>query len=119
MVHRLASKAALNSEHRQHRMGAVIVKGGRVLSTGYNQLRPSKLIGTNTLHAEAHAVLKLLKDNRLHDLVGSDCYVTRFTRGGRVGMSRPCPHCMELLRSSGVRRVYFTTDNEQTLMEKL
>lgn len=119
MAHRLASKAALNSEHRQHRMGAVVVKGGRILSTGYNQLRPSKLIGTNTLHAEAHAVLKLLKDNRLHDLAGSDCHVTRFTRGGRVGMARPCSHCMDLLRSTGVRRVFFTTDNDETIMEKL
>ncbi len=106
---RSASKEALKSSFKQHRVGAVIVKGGNILSTGYNQLRPSKLLQTNTLHAEAAAILKLLKEHRLEDLSGATLYVTRFTKGGKVGMARPCPECESLIRSVGISRVYFTS----------
>lgn len=119
MSFRIAQKEALKSSHKQHRLGAVIVKGGRILSTGYNELRPSKIIGTQTLHAEASAILKLLKNRRLHDLVGADIYVSRFTRGGRVGCARPCKHCLDLIRSVGIARVYFTSDHAETGMIKL
>ena len=107
---RIASKEALKSTFKQHRLGAVIVKGHRILSTGYNEKRYSKLINRPTLHAEASAVLKLLKENRLGDLAGSTIYVSRFTRGGRIGMALPCRACHDLLSSVGVSRVVYTLD---------
>ncbi len=99
-------------------MGAVVVKGSRILSTGFNQMRPSGLLRTNTLHAEAAAILKLLKEGRQHDLVGASLYVSRYTRGGRIGLARPCAVCMQLIRSVGIREVSFTT-NEGTEKLKL
>lgn len=111
---RKAMKEALKSEHSQHKLGAVIVKGHRILSTGYNQIRPSALLDAETLHAEAAAILKLLKNNRQHDLVGSDLYVSRFTRGGKIGLSLPCDDCRRLIRSVGIRRVMYTTDDGTT-----
>lgn len=117
MTIRRAAIEALKSTHKQHRMGAVIVKGGRVLSTGYNTMQPSARLGTNTRHAEAHAILKLLKEGRLHSLAGADLYVTRFTRGGSVGLSRPCSACAELARSVGVSRVFYSTGISTEVME--
>ena len=111
MSFRVAYKQANKSQHKQHKLGAVIVKGGRVLSTGFNSLRPSSLLRTPTLHAEAAAVLKLLKARRLHDLIGADIYVTRFTRGGAVGIAKPCDHCHNLLKSVGISRCYYTRDS--------
>lgn len=119
MSFRAAYKEAGKSKHKQHRLGAVIVRGSRILSTGYNQLRPSGVLRTPTLHAEAAAVLKLLKERRLHDLSGAEMYVTRFTRGGRVGLSRPCHHCMDLIRSVGIKQIHYTTDTETTETIKL
>lgn len=119
MSFRIAQKEALKSSHKQHRLGAVIVKGGRILSTGYNELRPSKIIGTPTLHAEASAILKLLKEKRIHDLAGTNLYVSRYTRGGSVGIARPCNNCFDLIRSVGISRVYFTVNNAETGMIKL
>jgi deoxycytidylate deaminase len=116
---RIASKEALKSQHKQHKLGAVIEKGGRILSVGYNSIRPSHVLKTNTLHAEAAAILKLLKDRRQHDLVGSNLYVSRFTRGGRIGMARPCPHCRSLAQSVGIRQVFYTTDEGTTETMKL
>lgn len=114
MSFRIATKEALKSTFKKHRLGAVIVKGNRILAVGHNQLRPSSITKTETLHAEAAAILKLLKDNRLHDLAGADLYVTRFTRSGRIGMAMPCPSCQELIRSVGISTVYYTTDTGET-----
>lgn len=119
MSFRIAAKQAKKSLHRQHKLGAVIVKGNRILSTGYNSMRPSSFLGTQTLHAEAAAVLKLLKARRLDDLAGADMYVTRFTRGGAVGLSMPCSSCTSLLRSVGIRNVYYTTNEGTTKEMKL
>ena len=117
MSFRIAEKQALKSVHAKHKVGAVIVRGSRIISTGFNELRPSALIHRPTLHAEASAILKLLKESRLHDLSGSDIYVTRFTKGGHTGLSKPCKGCMELIRSVGIKRVYFTTDNSTEMIE--
>lgn len=114
MSFRIATKEALKSTFKKHRLGAVVVKGNRILSVGHNQLRPSAITKTKTLHAEAAAILKLLKERRLHDLVGSDLYVTRFTKSGRIGMAMPCEACQELIASVGIANVYYTTDTGET-----
>lgn len=119
MSMRMAAKVALNSQFKQHRVGAVLVKGGNILATGFNSRQPSKILGTTTRHAEASAVLKLLKERRLDDLIGSECYVTRFTAGGKCGISKPCPSCHELLRSVGVRNCWYTDVDGQTVKEKI
>lgn len=114
---RIACKLALKSEHSQHRHGAVIVKGGNIISTGYNQLRPSNVLKTETLHAEAHAILKVLNDRRHSDLVGATMYVSRWTRGGILSLSRPCPSCTDLCRSVGIYDCVYTTVNGQERMK--
>lgn len=119
MSFRIASREALKSSFEQHRLGAVIVKGSRILATGFNSRRYSKIIGTKTLHAEASAVLKLLKQRRLHDLVGAEIYVTRITKGGAVALARPCADCLRLLRSCGVSRIHFTTNEGTTVSESI
>jgi deoxycytidylate deaminase len=111
MSFRIAEREAMKSDHRQHKLGAVIVKGGNILATGYNQLRPSSILKTPTIHAEAAAILQLLKGKRLADLAGSTMYITRFTRGGAVGLAKPCAHCMALIRSVGISRIIYTTDH--------
>jgi deoxycytidylate deaminase len=118
MSFRIASKEAAKSQHK-HRLGAVIVKGGRILSTGFNSLRPSRVIKSLTLHAEAAAILKLLKEGRLASLAGSEIYVTRFTAGGAVGLAKPCMDCNALIRSVGIRKVHYTDSMGGTLTESI
>jgi deoxycytidylate deaminase len=110
----MASKEALKSTFKKHRVGAVIVKGNRILSVGHNRLRSSAVTKTKTLHAEGAAILKLLKENRLHDLAGASLYVTRFTKSGAVGMAMPCPSCHALIKSVGISTVYYTTNEGVT-----
>ena len=107
---RSAQIQAKKSKHKQHRVGAVVVKGGHILSYGHNQIRPSKELKTETIHAEEAAILQAIKEQRLHTLAGSTLYVTRFTKGGSTGLARPCSRCMGLIRSCGIRKVYYSTD---------
>lgn len=106
---RIARKQALKSTFKQHRLGAVVVKNGRILSTGYNELRYSKTIGKHTLHAEASAIKKLLERGDFKGLAGSTLYVTRFTPSGATGLAHPCPACMALIKSVGVSTVVYST----------
>lgn len=110
---RIASKHAEKSTHR-HRLGAVIVKGGRVLATGHNEIRYSKELQKGSVHAEEAAILKLLKAKRLSDLAGAELYVSRVCNSGRVGMARPCSNCLSLIQSVGIRKVFYTTDAGET-----
>lgn len=119
MSFRIASKEAAKSQHRQHKVGAVIVKGGNIVSVGYNQIRPSSFLRTPTLHAEAAAILKLLKEGRLSTLAGSEIYVTRFTRGGSVGIAKPCGACRDLISSVGISRIHYTTNFGGTVTETI
>jgi deoxycytidylate deaminase len=106
----VAYKTAQHSTFHKHRLGAVIVRGHRVLAAGSNSIRYSKEIGKSTLHAEEAAIIKMLKSRRQHLLVGSDLYVTRILPSGRLGLSKPCPRCMELITAVGINRVFYTND---------
>jgi deoxycytidylate deaminase len=116
---RRAQIEARKSCFKQHKVGAVIMKGSRLLSTGYNTRQYSHILGTATRHAESAAVLKLLKEGRQHDLVGANCYVTRFTAGGTCSMARPCPVCYRLLQATGIRKIYYTNEFGETTSERL
>lgn len=109
-----AYKVAKTSTFHRHRLGAVVVRGHRILATGSNSIRYSKEIKEGTLHAEEAAILKLLKSRRQHLLSGADIYVSRVRPNGTVGLARPCDRCMDLIQSVGISRVFYTTNEQGT-----
>lgn len=111
---KIACKAAEKSTFDRHRLGAVIVRGHRVLATGVNGIRYSREIGKGTLHAEEAAIVKMLRSNRQHQLIGADLYVSRVRPNGSIGLSRPCNRCMDLIKSVGISRVFYTTNEQGT-----
>jgi deoxycytidylate deaminase len=111
---KIACKTAEKSTFERHRLGAVIVRGHRVMSTGSNSIRYSKEIGKSTLHAEEAAIIQMLKSNRQHLLVGSELYVSRVRPNGTVGLAKPCSRCMDLILSVGISRVHYTTNDKTT-----
>lgn len=111
---RIAIKKAEESKFERARMGAVIVKGGNILSTGTNEIRGYsgfKHKHPRSLHAEASAIKYLLDRKRLHSLAGSVLYVTRVTTKGRSALAKPCEHCMELIKAVGIKKVIYTTNS--------
>jgi deoxycytidylate deaminase len=114
----VALKVAKRSTFR-HQMGAVIVKGGRVLSCGHNQIRYAAIPRKHpeSLHAEAAAILKSTKLR--HDLAGSSIYVARYMPDGSAGLARPCEHCMALIRRAGIKKVIWSDNDGIRQTEKL
>lgn len=106
----IAAKAASLSTY-EHRIGAVIIKHGKVMSTGFNTNSthplPQKYFQFGSVHAETSAVLKCKnKDN----LIDSDIYIFRMSAKGAPALAKPCNTCVKVLTEYGVRRAYWTTN---------
>lgn len=87
----LAAKAASIDETP---IGAVIVKDGKIISTGYNRREGSQDV---TLHAEMIAIRKACRKLKSWRLDDCDLYVTL----------EPCIMCAGAILQSKIRKVYF------------
>ena len=129
-IRSMTENLAHMSDHHM-RVGAIIVKGRRIIAGGFNKSKTHTVIRNkidkfslvDKLHAEMNAILKARTD-----LEGAKMYVLRVCinnkhlprrltgrpRGrnlGDTGMSRPCNLCMNLIRNSGIKEIIYTTGN--------
>jgi deoxycytidylate deaminase len=108
---KIARKNALRSTE-DYRMGACLVKSGRVLGVGVNQKnKTNRLIreffnNFPTMHAEACCMSNLDPE----DIKGSVLYVYRQRKIGNPGMAKPCIRCARLIISVGIKRVVYSVD---------
>ena len=106
----IASNLAKSSDAGRYKHGAIIVKGGRVLSTGINKFKNHPNIFENKsiikqkahIHAEADAIRKA------GDLKGATIYVARINKTGNTGLSRPCNYCYEKIIEAGITKIVYT-----------
>jgi len=106
---RLALLQAEQAPHEKWRVGAVVVRGGSVLGTGFNKYRndPSQVqYGDISYHAEEVALRRL--DGSAY---GATIYVARITKGGDLGTAKPCLKCQGLLVENGIHTVVWTQPN--------
>jgi len=119
-VKRLAKKISLQGEHCQHKVGAVIVKNGRPISTGFNSYKTHPLMNKKnplkTTHAEVSAIIRARKRE---NIAGATIYVFREHRNGTPALARPCEYCWAILKEHGIKDVYYTTETEEWGHEKL
>jgi tRNA(Arg) A34 adenosine deaminase TadA len=105
----LAARTAAAGEPRNHKLGAVAVRGGRVLGVGANKARntPSLDIPRSawSVHAEASCLRQVAYPN------GATLYVARVTGVGRTRLARPCPRCWDLAYRLGVTKLIYTTNH--------
>jgi len=114
----IAKDLAYMSEHH-FRVGAIIVKGRRVLATGYNKTKTHTVIKNkldryslcDKLHAEMAAILSARTD-----IAGAKLYILRICTDNEfgTGMSKPCNLCMRLIRNAGIRDVFYTTGDPKS-----
>lgn len=102
----LAKKLSAKSDHPKHQLGVVIVKKDRVLSLGINKYKthPRSTHPYRFLHAEMDAIISAKED-----LKNSNAYIYRQTKDGKLGLARPCIHCLKALKEAGIKKIYFTT----------
>ena len=112
---KMAHLAKLRSTCSKRQVGAVLVKGGRIIATGYNG-SPSGMPHcidegcliyeghcVNTVHAEASVISMCSKYGIATD--NTEMYVTTL----------PCGHCAKLLINAGVKKVYYDDEYESDL----
>lgn len=102
-----ATKSTARNTH-----GAVVVRGGSVLGTGYNKDRnhpmivsPEHIKTDCSTHAEEVAIRDAGEDN----VRGAVIYVARVNREGKDRDSKPCSRCSALIERVGIKRVVFTS----------
>lgn len=106
---KLAIRMAETSEARQYH-GAVVVKGGSVLSLGVNRWRNKSLLlpgGDYNPHVTIHAEIDALK-RAGEGARGATVYVASIGKNGEERFSRPCNLCAKALIAAGVKQVVYT-----------
>jgi deoxycytidylate deaminase len=105
-----ATKSLAKNTH-----GAIVVKGGRVIGTGYNKNRnnphfvsPEHIKTDCSVHAERSAI----KDAG-YDVKNAVIYIARVNRHGEDRDSKPCSRCLRLIEESGIKRVIYTTQSRR------
>lgn len=108
----------------EYNLCAVIVRGGNVISVGYNQRKTNSFVEHYTdrakgqrdfqisTHAEMDAVLQARAKT---DLRGCKIFVIRkhldTKKFDTFGMSKPCEICQHVLYNYGIRRAYYTIND--------
>lgn len=120
------AKAHTFDDHMEYFLCAVIVRGGNVLSVGFNKRQTNGFVEHYTdqvrgggrdyclsTHAEMDAVAQARSKT---DLRGCKIYVARIRKPGNptghdIGLARPCEICQNLLYAYGIRKAYYTIDD--------
>lgn len=106
---RLAESYANKSSYERWPVGAVLVRGGRLLAGAPNDLRnPASMEGVPFQECSIHAEMAVLK--RVKKAHGTTIYVARVLRTGVLGLAKPCARCQKELIASGVRQAIWTID---------
>jgi tRNA(Arg) A34 adenosine deaminase TadA len=112
----LAIKIAKSSNHPRSKHGAVLIRGGAIMSVAKNtndytsfgqRFRPLTKHGRASRHAEIACVLGVDKSITK----GSTLYVARVNKSGEIRNSKPCEMCAAILEHTGVKRVFYTTND--------
>ena len=109
-----AQKESLKGSVTDWCMGAVIVRGGKIIGKGHNKSsgkveKFEKLLNTKlwSLHAEMAAILDCNDD-----INGSILFIAgRKINGNRV-YCRPCKHCLKIIRQMSFKAVYYETKTD-------
>jgi deoxycytidylate deaminase len=114
----MAAAVATNSSE-PNRHGAVIVRKGMPISSGWNKNKthPAAVVYySGNIHAELAAIIGVNKQ----DLAGTDIYVARRMRsqGEPLGMSKPCKECRKMIRQANIKRIYYTDRQGEWKMER-
>lgn len=101
----VALQCAKLSHCKRKQVGCVIVKGGNIISIGYNgtpagednccEDETGELTKYNVIHAEDNALRKLMVSHE--SSVGADVYCTLM----------PCERCASLLLSAKIKRLFY------------
>ena len=121
-----AKKESFLSDYDGQHLGAVAVYGDKIILAKahnsnktnttqyfYNRYRIEQKSNIMSKPARSHAEVNLLRKIRFLDIDFSrvSVYIYRELKNGELGMARCCPACMAALKSFGVKKICYTTDD--------
>ena len=116
--YQLARRMSRFSNHRHHKLGAVLVAKNKVINTGFNSTSTHPKSPDRkwfSVHAEFSALLGI----EAYKVRGSDLYVTRSTITMPYANSKPCEECEFFIRKMGIRRVHYINQERQFASMKI
>lgn len=114
----LAQEVSKLSDYPRIKIGAIITKGGDVLSVGFNRRKSHPIQkkynvhrgcgdeSKDYIHAEMAAIIKV----HHKDLRGATIYVSRKNANGDRAMCRPCNACMKAILDAGIKKICYTSE---------
>lgn len=118
-----AAKAISKLSHcKSTKVGSIAVYKHKIISSGYNSDKTDSLQkkfniyrftedSPASLHAEIRC-LKPLVGNKSIDFSKVALYVYREYKNGELAMARPCKACERLIKTLGIKKVYYTHENK-------
>jgi deoxycytidylate deaminase len=105
----IASKSKARQKH-----GAVIVRGGSVLGTGFNKDRnhPDNVSPQHIkTHCSVHAETEAIRDANWN-VRGAVLYVARVNKQGMDRNSKPCERCQVVIEETQIKKVIYTGSDD-------
>lgn len=121
-----AKKESFLSDYDGQHLGAVAVYGDKIILAKahnsnktnttqyfYNRYRIEQKSNIMSKPPRSHAECNLYRKIRFLDIDFSrvSVYIYRELKNGELGMARCCPACMAALKSLGVKKICYTTDD--------
>lgn len=100
---------ATKSTSRQ-RHGAILVKGGRVIGTGFNKDRNNPYFVSPEhikTHCSVHAEIDAIRDAGWN-VKGAVLYIARVNTRGQDRYSKPCTRCEVVITETQIKKVIYT-----------
>ena len=106
----LAKESSTKSSYH-HKIGAVLVYKGKILSIGHN--KPEKTHPkSNNPFKTVHAELDVILSSGSRDLSGTTLYLYREYKNGYPACAKPCEYCMKLISKYKIKKVYYTDEGK-------
>ena len=107
-------KMALNSPMLQ-KHASCLLKGDSPTNFGVNKYFKVKGIDTKPMFLSIHAEVDVMSSCKY--VKGFDILVIRVNKNGDLKNSRPCNNCIDKMKTKGIRKIYWSTD-EQTILSE-
>ena len=114
----LAIVLANKGDHPLAKIGAVLVKNGKVIGVGFNKIKNHPMqqrfdkvrgfSGTG-IHAEIDCIRNAVRN--FNDTENATMYIARVTKNNTLANSKPCKGCHAAILEFGISVIYYTDEN--------